>query len=156
MRFFSQISEAELQTVTSAGECGPARGLSVLLRAAIAFLMALSVLLAATLPGQARVVIDINKGTIEPLPIAITDFGGALGPEIASIVEADLRNSGLFKPIEKAAFIQQLADHNQIPKFEDWRVINAQALVTGAVSAEADGRLNLSMPCLVITAERPR
>ena len=141
MRFFSQISEAELQTVTSAGECGPARGLSVLLRAAIAFLMALSVLLAATLPGQARVVIDINKGTIEPLPIAITDFGGALGPEIASIVEADLRNSGLFKPIEKAAFIQQLADHNQIPKFEDWRVINAQALVTGAVSAEADGRL---------------
>ncbi|MCO5133049.1 MAG: Tol-Pal system beta propeller repeat protein TolB [Phyllobacteriaceae bacterium] len=103
--------------------------------------MMISALLAATLPGQARVVIDINKGTIEPLPIAITDFGGALGPEIASIVEADLRNSGLFKPIEKAAFIQQLADHNQIPKFEDWRVINAQALVTGAVSTEADGRL---------------
>ncbi|MEZ5879047.1 MAG: Tol-Pal system beta propeller repeat protein TolB [Nitratireductor sp.] len=103
--------------------------------------MMISALLAATLPGQARVVIDINKGTIEPLPIAITDFGGALGPEIASIVEADLRDSGLFKPIEKAAFIQQLADHNQIPKFEDWRVINAQALVTGAVSTEADGRL---------------
>ena len=141
MRFFSQISEAELQTVASAGECGPAKGFSVLLRAAIAFLMALSVILAATLPGQARVVIDINKGTIEPLPIAITDFGGQLGPEISSIIEADLRNSGLFKPIEKAAFIQQLADHNQIPKFEDWRVINAQALVTGAVSTEADGRL---------------
>ena len=141
MRFLSHISEAELQTVASAGECGPAKGFSVLLRAAIAFLMALSVLLAATLPGQARVVIDINKGTIEPLPIAITDFGGQLGPEISSIIEADLRNSGLFKPIEKAAFIQQLADHNQIPKFEDWRVINAQALVTGAVSTEADGRL---------------
>lgn len=141
MRFLSHISETELQTVATAGECGPQKGLSVLLRAVFASLMLLSALLAATIPGQARVVIDINKGTIEPLPIAITDFGGPLGPEIASIVEADLRNSGLFKPIEKAAFIQQLADHNQIPKFEDWRVINAQALVTGAVSTEADGRL---------------
>ncbi len=141
MRFSNHISKTELQPLAadSAGEM--ARGISLILRALIASLFMLSALLAATLPGQARVVIDINKGTIEPLPIAITDFGGQLGPEIASIIEADLRNSGLFKPIEKAAFIQQLADHNQIPKFEDWRVINAQALVTGAVSTEADGRL---------------
>lgn len=141
MRFSNHISKTELQPLAadSAGEM--ARGILLILRALIASLFMLSALLAATLPGQARVVIDINKGTIEPLPIAITDFGGQLGPEIASIIEADLRNSGLFKPIEKAAFIQQLADHNQIPKFEDWRVINAQALVTGAVSTEADGRL---------------
>ena len=141
MRFSNNISEAGVEKMVSGGVHGPAKGPLVLLRAAVTCLMMISALLAATLPGQARVVIDINKGTIEPLPIAITDFGGALGPEIASIVEADLRDSGLFKPIEKAAFIQQLADHNQIPKFEDWRVINAQALVTGAVSTEADGRL---------------
>ena len=84
---------------------------------------------------------DLTKGTVEPLPIAINNFSGELGPEIPSIIENNLRNSGLFKPIDQAAFIQQIADHNTVPKFEDWRVINAQALVTGAVSREADGRL---------------
>lgn len=95
----------------------------------------------ASAPAHARVVIDINKANIEPLPIAITNFGGALGPEISTIVSDNLRNSGLFKPIDQQAFIQQLPDHNTIPRFEDWRVINAQALVTGTVSEEADGRL---------------
>ncbi|MCB1384966.1 MAG: Tol-Pal system protein TolB [Nitratireductor sp.] len=96
------------------------------------------------LPVQAqsgRLVIDLTKGTIEPLPIAITDFAGELGPEISSIVDADLRNSGLFRPIDKSAFIEKIANHNQVPRFEDWRVINAQALVAGSVSKEADGRL---------------
>lgn len=91
--------------------------------------------------SQARVEIDINKGNVEPLPIAITNFSGQLGAEISSIVDADLRNSGLFKPIDQAAFIQKIDNPNTIPRFEDWRVINAQALVTGSVSKEADGRL---------------
>jgi TolB protein len=106
-------------------------------------LLALAVVLTAMLPAtvQARVVIDLTKGNVEPLPIAINNFSGQLGPEITSIIEANLRNSGLFKPIDQAAFIQQITDHNTVPRFEDWRVINAQALVTGSVSAEADGRL---------------
>lgn len=104
---------------------------------AILFLAALG----AALPAKARVVIDITKGNIEPLPIAITGFSGELGPEISSIVEANLANSGLFKPIEEAAFIEKISDINAVPRFEDWRVINAQALVTGNVSKEADGRL---------------
>ena len=107
----------------------------------VGFIIALSAMLALVIPSQARVEIDITKGNVEPLPIAITAFSGELGPEIASIVEANLRNSGLFKPIERAAFIQQIADPNSVPRFEDWRVINAQALVTGSVSTEADGRL---------------
>jgi len=109
-----------------------------------AFLLSgLVMLLAIAMPlaVQARVVVDLTKGNVEPLPIAINDFSGQLGPEITSIIDANLRNSGLFKPIAKAAFIQQITDHNSVPRFEDWRVINAQALVTGSVSAEADGRL---------------
>jgi Tol biopolymer transport system component len=45
---------------------------------------------AAILPAQALVEIDVNKGNVEPLPIAITDFlsGDAMGAEIAGIVAA--------------------------------------------------------------------
>ncbi|WP_245451152.1 Tol-Pal system beta propeller repeat protein TolB [Borborobacter arsenicus] len=97
----------------------------------------------ATLPARALVEIDVNKGNVEPLPIAITDFlsGDAIGAEISSIVAADLKRSGLFAPIDKGAFIEKISNPDAAPRFEDWKVINAQALVTGRVSQEADGRL---------------
>ncbi|MBT1157676.1 Tol-Pal system protein TolB [Aminobacter anthyllidis] len=97
----------------------------------------------ATLPARALVEIDVNKGNVEPLPIAITDFlsGDAMGAEIAGIVAADLQRSGLFAPIDKGAFIEKISNPDVAPRFEDWKVINAQALVTGRVSHEADGRL---------------
>ena len=97
----------------------------------------------ATLPARALVEIDVNTGIIEPLPIAITDFLSAdgAGAEISGIVAADLKRSGLFAPIDKGAFIEKISDPNAAPRFEDWKVINAQALVTGRVSQEADGRV---------------
>ncbi|KQU72951.1 translocation protein TolB [Aminobacter sp. DSM 101952] len=97
----------------------------------------------ATLPARALVEIDVNKGNVEPLPIAITDFlsSDAMGAEIAGIVAADLQRSGLFAPIDKGAFIEKISNPDVAPRFDDWKVINAQALVTGRVSQEADGRL---------------
>ncbi|MGD9913713.1 MAG: Tol-Pal system beta propeller repeat protein TolB [Rhizobiaceae bacterium] len=110
-------------------------------------LVAASVLVAmtaaATLPASALVEIDVNKGNIEPLPIAVTDFvsGDNIGADIASVVAADLKRSGLFAPIDRGAFIEKTSNPDQAPRFEDWKVINAQALVTGRVTQEADGRL---------------
>jgi TolB protein len=97
----------------------------------------------AAMPAKAEVVIDINKGVVEPLPIAITDFVSqdGMGAEIAGVVAADLKRSGLFAPIDKGAFIEKISNPDASPRFEDWKVINAQALVTGRVSQEADGRL---------------
>jgi TolB protein len=97
----------------------------------------------ATAPANALVTIDVNKGNIEPLPIAITDFlaGDQLGAEISGIITADLKRSGLFAPIDKSAFIEKISNPDVAPRFADWKVINAQALVTGRVSKEADGRI---------------
>ncbi|WP_048645036.1 Tol-Pal system beta propeller repeat protein TolB [Nitratireductor soli] len=97
----------------------------------------------ATLPARALVEIDINKGVVEPLPVAITEFISAdgKGAEIAGVIEADLRRSGLFAPIEKEAFIEKISNPDAAPRFQDWTVINAQALVTGKVSETGDGRL---------------
>src|SRR5690606_34949872 len=96
----------------------------------------------AASPAHTLVEIDVNKGTIEPLPIAITDFqGDALGKEISGIVEADLKRSGLFAPIDHGAFIEKISNPDVAPRFDDWKVINAQALVTGRVRQEADGRI---------------
>lgn len=105
------------------------------------FLSVTAIFMAVTC-AHARVEIDITKGNVEPLPIAITDFSGdQVAHDIARVVEDDLRNSGLFRPIEKAAFLQKNLDPGSTPKFEDWRLINAQALVNGKVTKQGDGRL---------------
>ncbi|MDF1633678.1 Tol-Pal system beta propeller repeat protein TolB [Mycoplana sp. MJR14] len=100
-------------------------------------------LAAAATPAWALVEININKGNVEPLPIAVTDFvsGGDLGAKITDVIAADLKRSGLFAPVAKQAFIEKISNPDQPPRFEDWKVINAQALVTGRVTQEGDGRL---------------
>ena len=98
---------------------------------------------AATLPARALVEIDVNKGNIEPLPIAITDFlaSDAHGRRDRQRDCGRPQRSGLFAPIDKGAFIEKISNPDAAPRFEDWKVINAQALVTGRVTQEADGRL---------------
>ena len=93
--------------------------------------------------------VDVNQGNIQPLPIAIPDFtappGGdaATGQNIASVVRADLERSGIFRPLDPHSFIEQIKDINTPPSFTNWRAINAQALVTGAVATQPDGRLKV-------------
>ncbi len=105
---------------------------------ALAAFTALAAVGTLTMPANALVEININKGNVEPLPIAITDFlaGSELGAQISQIVAADLKRSGLFAPIDKGAFIEKISNPDVAPRFEDWKVINAQALVTGRVSEE--------------------
>jgi TolB protein len=97
-------------------------------------------------PAHAVVELNITQGTIQPLPIAIPDFAGdgSVDPQtardISNVVANDLRSSGLFIPIDQAAFIEQGVGTDSVPRFEDWRVVNAQALVVGRIGAN-DGRL---------------
>lgn len=91
--------------------------------------------------AHAELRIDITRGNVNPLPIALPDFTGEgqLGADIMRVVAADLERSGLFKPLDPRAFIETIKDPNQIPRFPDWQGINAQALVTGEVKRGANG-----------------
>lgn len=112
-------------------------------------LLAVSGLLMAAAPAQATLHIDITNGNVEPVPIAIADpvspdsNAAALGHDIAGVVSADLERSGLFRPIDRSAFIERITSGNQIPRFGDWRQINAQALVTSSISVTGDGKVRL-------------
>ncbi|EJW12483.1 tolB protein precursor protein [Rhodovulum sp. PH10] len=97
--------------------------------------------------AQAVLQIDVTQGNVQPVPIAIPDFvGGGPGDAegartISQIITANLRRSGLFAPIDQAAFIERITSIDVQPKFPDWRAINAQALVTGRLTRQSDGRL---------------
>lgn len=100
-------------------------------------------------PVQAQLRVDITRGTVEPMPIAIPEFFGKSPQEIetgrnmANLISADLERSGLFKPIDRRAFIQKVSALRVQPRFGDWRQINAQALVAGSAQAQRDGRLKV-------------
>jgi TolB protein len=100
----------------------------------------------AAVPALALVELNITQGKIQALPIAIPDFSGdgtvdpATVQEISDVVANDLRTSGLFAPIDKAAFIDKMGAPDAVPNLDDWRVLNAQALVVGSIGT-ADGRL---------------
>ena len=97
-------------------------------------------------PAAAVLEIDITQGRVDPLPIAVSPFVGTgaqrpdLGRQIADVVAADLASSGLFRPIDRQAFIQGPEEMEPTPRFADWRQINAQALVTGRAE-DTGGRL---------------
>ncbi len=94
--------------------------------------------------AQTRV--DITKGTVQPLPIAITEFVGEpdTGRGISGVITNNLRRSGLFAPVEPSAFIEKITNIDVAPRFQDWRVINAQTLVMGRVQRQGDGRLSIA------------
>ncbi len=91
---------------------------------------------AATSPARALVEIVVSGGNFVPLPIAIPDFASsdpAFGKEIADIVRANLKRSGLFEPLDPASLPQRTGDVNNTPDFAAWRAANVDALVMGQV-----------------------
>jgi len=102
----------------------------------------------ALLPRRAEAVrVDITEGNFQPLPIAIPKFfaagqdDGDAANAVTQIIAANLQRSGLFAPIDPTAYIERIASVDAVPRFPDWRNINAQALVTGRIGRQADGRL---------------
>jgi len=88
--------------------------------------------------------VDITQGTLKPIPIAVPEFMGEdpqFAREVSDLVAADLERSGLFEPLDRGSFIEAVRDLNAPPRFQDWRLINAQALVIGRAGRAPDGRV---------------
>ena len=85
-----------------------------------------------------------SQGTIAPIPIAIPEFAGEdpqLAAEISNVVAGDLERSGLFRPLNRTSFLEELRDVNAAPNFPNWRQVGADALVVGRVGRSGDGAL---------------
>ncbi|MEO1102898.1 MAG: Tol-Pal system protein TolB, partial [Pseudomonadota bacterium] len=111
-------------------------------------LAAIAAVFLLTLPARALVSIDVTEGAARALPIAIPTFAAppqdaALGQQIAQVVEADLVSSGLFRAIDRAAFITPVMGTADIPRFGDWRALGAEAVVTGQIVREGGNRLRV-------------
>ena len=90
--------------------------------------------------------VDITRGNLDPLPIAVSPLyidqksedlkdlnKQKLGEKISSVIEKNFKSTGLFNPLKKEAFVQKPDIAHLKPRFEDWRLIKAQALVLSLI-----------------------
>jgi len=95
----------------------------------------------------AQLKLDITQGTLQPIPIALPDFTGVqlqdpqTARAVTGIIANNLRRSGLFAPIDQAAYLEKINTIDAQPRFSEWSAIKAQALVTGRLTRQPDGRL---------------
>ena len=116
--------------------------------------------------SHALIEIDITRGNLDPLPIAVSPLHvdiksekykdlkiKNLGDDISEIIETNFKNTGLFNPLKKDAFVQKPDIAHLKPRFEDWRLIKAQALVTGKLIIK-DGKLKVEFRLWDLTAAK--
>jgi len=112
------------------------------------FFKTLIVLLLIQFKAYALIEVDITRGNLSPLPVAVSPLTSDkkslakvekilkikdIGSEISLVVENNLKQTGLFNPLAKDAFLQNPDIAHFKPRFEDWKLIKAQALITGKV-----------------------
>ena len=110
-------------------------------------------------PARAELRLDITSGTSQPLPIAIPPFPRRRRCRLRS----GATSRRWSRPISNAracsvrsirAASSRTVAAGETPRFADWRQINAQALVTGSVQPQGDGRLRVEFRLWDVFAEQ--
>jgi len=103
--------------------------------------------------------IEITEGVIEPMPFAAPAFVaesaavGGLAEQITAVVIADLVGSGIFREVPARAHVAVITNFDSPVQFSDWKVINVQALITGAVTMRGDGQIAVKFRLFDVFAE---
>ena len=105
--------------------------------------------------------IEITEGVIEPIPIALPNFiaegdgGSEIARQITDVIADDLTGTGLFRRIPADAFVEPVTEFTPTVSYANWKAINAQAVVTGAVSKGADGALTVKFRLFDVFSDAP-
>jgi TolB protein len=119
---------------------------------------ALVVLIFACAPANAELRVDITQGTFKPIPFALPVFanngGGQYAQMIPDVITSDLVSSGLFRAINRGAYLQGNGQYLTRPLYADWRLIQAEALIVGQVSDAGDGKITVEFRLFDVLTER--
>ena len=111
-------------------------------------------LIVGVVPAYAILSIEITQGLESGLPIAIVPFKGEKeATSVSQIVEADLLRSGRFAGIPKKNFLSTPSQPSDVI-FKDWRLVKAEALVTGTVQAQAAGKVQVDFQLYDVFREK--
>ena len=108
----------------------------------------LAVCVCVVLPAHAELKVDIVAGAADPISIAVQKFEraddvSATDAElIRSVMEKDLKSSGLFRIVNHDAF-PEYVEMFEMPNFTSWQAIKTQILVQAKLSNAPDNSYKL-------------
>jgi len=125
-------------------------------------LILFAALICFTQSAHAQLRIDLNRGTVEPMPIAVSPFStdvqgsnAKFARDVPQIIAKNLQGSGLFKPVNNQAFVQDAASINANGvRFPEWRATATQALITGTVTQSANGKARIEFRLWDVFSEK--
>jgi TolB protein len=85
--------------------------------------------------------------TATPVRVAVQDFvpqaqdDAAIAHGMTQVIAEDLRGSGLVHLVDTSSLTEPTSDHRGAPQFPRWRAAGVEALVTGRVARQPDGRV---------------
>jgi TolB protein len=110
--------------------------------------------------AMAQLRIDITEGQVAPTPIAIANFTGPngevtdIGKQIARVISEDLESSGLFAPVDSAAFIDPPKAPSVRPNFNNWTPLGVKGLLVGSAYVDASGMLQVEFVLWDVVIQR--
>lgn len=123
---------------------------------ALRFVAVLALWLAPLGQAQSLDTIVIDSGNDNPTSIAIVPFGisGIEGVDnLGGIVGFDLARTGQFAPIDSDNMLSYPTTRSEI-FFRDWRILNAEYLVTGTASVDSAGTVVATYALYDVNGER--
>lgn len=104
------------------------------------FVTLLALLVVGVQTTQAAVRINLTDPNADPLPTAIVPFDGEsadeqnVGMQIRNVIANNLQNTGLFNVLDPKAHLQSRQSMRTSGiLFNEWRLVNAQAVMTGHI-----------------------
>src|SRR5271154_4141016 len=103
--------QASSPTMTFSGTTGLLAGSFLTRRRALLLAAAAGGVTLSARYAEAVVRLDVTEGNFQPLPIAIPDFLGGVANDndiaagVSQIINANLKRSGMFAPIDPTAFL---------------------------------------------------
>ncbi|WP_169716398.1 Tol-Pal system beta propeller repeat protein TolB [Oceanimonas doudoroffii] len=101
------------------------------------------------LAGRAQAALDIviTGGIDSARPVAVVPFewtgGGAAPQELSEVIGNDLRNSGMFRPLDRSSLPQRVSRAEQLdPNL--WRTRQAEAVVVGSIAPAGNNQYRIS------------
>ncbi|MDV2858391.1 Tol-Pal system beta propeller repeat protein TolB [Oceanimonas sp. CAM02] len=101
------------------------------------------------LAGRAQAALDIviTGGIDSARPVAVVPFewtgGGTAPQELSEVISNDLRNSGMFRPLDRNALPQRVSSADQLDPVQ-WRSRQAEAVVVGSIAPAGNNQYRVS------------
>ena len=110
--------------------------------------------------AAAQLRIEITEGQVAPIPIAIAEFTGPdgnvteVGRQLTQIISDDLDSSGLFRPVDSAAFIDPPKAPSVKPNFANWSPLGVKGLLVGSAYIDEAGMLQVEFVLWDVVIQR--